>query len=214
MFMLTDKKTDNTVFKNKWSWIIIITMFVLMTIVFILFGELNVSQLNWLVATNGKKWGLLADGTKGFGYNDGAPMIGWEIFVIMIAILVAAIIAMVTLMLCHKMHFSSFSFIIASWAVFFTIITTGLLYPSKDAGFQWQILVRVILIFISYPVVFFPVNWILKMCFINTKYGEAYVDNLLTSEKENAKYMEEVKKTEIKRKEKEVESVELTDKDI
>ncbi len=110
MFMLTDKKTDNTIFKNKWSWIIIICMFVLMTIVFILFGELNVCKLNWLVATNGKEWGVLADGTEGFGINSGAPIIKWQIFVIMIAILVAAIIAMVTLMLCHQMHFSSFSF--------------------------------------------------------------------------------------------------------
>ncbi len=216
--MLREKKTDNTVFKNKWSWIIIITMFIAMLIVFILCGELNVLKLNWLVATNGKKWGEVKqeDGSlaEGFGINPGAPIVGWEIFVIMGAILLAAIIAMIVLMVCHQLHFSSFAFIIASWATFFTIIVSGLLYPAPNASFQWQILVRIIVIFVSYPIVFFPFSWIFKKMFINTKYGEDYVDNLLSAEKENAKYIHEIEKSEIKRKDNEVETVELSDKEI
>ncbi len=206
--------TDNTQFKNKWSWIIIICMLLLMLIVFLVFGEINLSHLNWLVATNGKKWGLLKDGTTGFGVNNGPVMIGWEIFVIMGGILLMAIIAMVVLMLTNRLHFSSFAFIIASWVVFFTIITSGLLYPSASDSFKWQILVRVLLVFVAYPLAFFPFNWIFKKCFINTKYGEAYIDNLISAEKANAQAMKEINEQQKARQTHEVKTVEIESKDI
>lgn len=195
MMQLTSNNNAN---KKYWSWIIILLMFLSMLIVFLFFGEINLSKLNWLVGINGKKWGEVKDENgdfyQGFGKNNSSNEVSPYIFVVMIAILLIAMVIAIVLLLTNKLYFSSFPFIIASWFVFFVIIVSGLLYPNKNDSFQWQILLRVLLIFITFPIIFFPINFIIKKCLINTKFGEKYIKQLIVNENENAKYINEINK--------------------
>lgn len=201
------KNNDVNIYKNYITWIIIACFFILMLAVFLIFGEINLSKLNWFVAENGRKWGLIQydDGKllpvdkqyMGFGVNSGPLMVNGFIFLIMFSILFIGLILNLILVLKSLIKFSSIAFTTSSWVVFFTIIVTGLLYPGKNDNFPWQIVVRIVLVLISYPLFFFPLNFLLKKMFINTKYGEEYVANLLSTEKENAKYINEIEKLHI-----------------
>lgn len=186
-------KKESINYKNYLTWLIIGLMFISFIFIFIYLGEINESKLNWLVATNGKKWGLLKDGSYGFGINDGSILINGFIFLITGGVLIIAILSATILILLEYIKFSSLSFIISSWFIFFSIVITGLIYPNKNE-FPWQIIVRILLVIISYPISFFPFNFIIKKIFINTKYGENYIANLISNERENAKYINEINK--------------------
>ncbi len=191
-----NKKIDISIYKNYLTWIIIAIMFLLCLFVFLFFGEINLSKLNWLVATNGKKWGeIIVDGktSTGFGIYKGAPIVNGYIFLILFGILLISILLTMLLIFLKKIKFSSLAFVVSSFFVFFTIIISGLLY-GDDNKFNWQIIVRIILVLVSYPVVFFPVNFIIKKIFINTIYGEEFISDLIRNEKENAKYINEINK--------------------
>lgn len=204
---------------NKWTFILILLMFLSMMAIFLSIGEINLSGLNWLVATNGKKWGLIkindTETAMGFGVNSGSLMISMWVFLIMVFVLLFFIIINIILFLIKKSEITSFSFLLSSWFIFFAIITSGLLYPAKGNQFQWEILVRLVVILISYPIMFFPINFIIKKFFINTKMGELFMDKLLYQENENAKHINEINKSVIKRKKiLKNETIEISDSEI
>lgn len=162
--------------------IILLLIFVPMVILFLFGGEINLNQQNWLVATWGKEWGLLNDNTYGFGVNPDGPIISWEPFVYSIVVIFATTIIFFVLYKLKKLDLSFYTLIFSSWFVLFIILITGLLYPSPNGEEIWKIFVRIIIIVISFVIVFFPLNSILNSIMARSKNAENYTKKIIDKE--------------------------------
>lgn len=164
-----------------------------MFIVWLLVGEINLVHTNWLVAEFGKKWGMLANGNEGFGVNLQSVMVSWQPFVIAISILVANTLIFITLYKLQLINLNFYPFLLATWAILFAVIVSGLLYPNPEniAGEIWKIVIRLIIVVLSFPLVFFVSNWLLMHFLVRHPVGLKVADEILQQEIKSAEYIKE-----------------------
>ena len=200
-----NKKIDRKI----WSLILIITLclFIPMIFTWIYGGELNFSRNNWLVAMNGKCWGLLKDGTYGYGVSR-FVWCSWEPFIISFCILIFSLIVWMVLTYFKLSKINYFTYIFSTWFLLFIILITGLISYNQS----WTIPVRIITIVISYFLVFIVINALFNRVIINTRFASIIANEIIKSEIECKKYLDDNKISPVDKKEKE--SVEIDDKEI
>ncbi len=183
---------------NKWEVInlVLITLFLLvvpMILDILFFGEANLFGLNYLVAINGKRWGLIekdkngqviAQPHNGFGKSNFIS-VSWEPFVFAIAILILCFIVWLILLKFKKIKINYLTFIISTWVLMFSILLTGLL----PYDYSWTIPVRIIIVVIAYAASFFLLNLLMNKIIVNSKFAEQFAFEIIKEENRNKEYL-------------------------
>lgn len=181
----------------NWSVInlILITLFLLvipMILCILFFGEGNLFGLNFLVALNGKRWGLIEKDKngnaitpyQGWGKSNFVT-VSWEPFVFALGILILCFIVWLILLKFKKIKINYLTFIGSTWVLMFSILATGLL----PYDYSWTIPVRIIIIVLSYAASFFLLNLLMNKIIINSKFAEQFALEIIKEENRNKEYL-------------------------
>ncbi|MGL4952164.1 MAG: hypothetical protein ACRC4L_04235, partial [Mycoplasma sp.] len=130
------------------------------------------------------------NGQMGYGINDGYAIISWEPFVISICIILAATIIFYIFMKLNFIEIQFYSIMFSTWTMFFVILVSGLLYPDKNnyQSEMWKIFVRLILVVISFIIVFFPLNKLILFISLRTGDNLKYVNKIIKEEEESIEF--------------------------
>lgn len=171
--------------------IILLLVVVPMLVLWAYGGEFNESHNNWLVAANGKFWGIGTDGSYGFWKNSGNLVTSYEPYLISVCIFIFANVVYITLAWFRVIKMSSFNFLNGTWLMLFVLIVSGLLYPKNASDTSWIIIVRCIVTILGFAFGWFVSSLILSKVLVNTKLGQEYALLILDEETKAEKYVKE-----------------------
>ena len=167
--------------------IIFLGIFIPILITWLYVGEINLSKNNWLVALNGKMWGLVLNenGDQYWGYGISKVWsISWQPFIIGFAILLFNILAWIILLKFRLTKINFLTHIVSTWMLFYLILITG----SLTYNMSWTIPVRILIIIVGYFIFFIGINYLNNRIILKTSFAANFGNEIIKNEIENQEY--------------------------
>ncbi len=167
--------------------IIFLGIFIPILITWLYVGEINLSKNNWLVALNGKMWGLVLNenGDQYWGYGISKVWsISWQPFIIGFAILLFNILAWIILLKFRLTKINFLTHIVSTWMLFYLILITG----SLTYNMSWTIPVRILIIIVGYFIFFIGINYLNNHIILKTSFAANFGNEIIKNEIENQEY--------------------------
>ena len=167
--------------------IIFLGIFIPILITWLYAGEINLSKNNWLVALNGKMWGLVLNenGDQYWGYGISKVWsISWQPFIIGFAILLFNILAWIILLKFRLTKINFLTHIVSTWMLFYLILITG----SLTYNMSWTIPVRILIIIVGYFIFFIGINYLNNRIILKTSFAANFGNEIIKNEIENQEY--------------------------
>lgn len=167
--------------------IIFLGIFIPILITWLYAGEINLSKNNWLVALNGKMWGLVlnANGDQYWGYGISKVWsISWQPFIIGFAILIFNILVWIILLKFRLTKINFLTHIVSTWMLFYLILITG----SLTYNMSWTIPVRILIIIVGYFIFFIGINYLNNRIILKTSFAVNFGNEIIENEIENQEY--------------------------
>ena len=167
--------------------IIFLGIFIPILITWLYVGEINLSKNNWLVALNGKMWGLVLNenGDQYWGYGISKVWsISWQPFIIGFAILLFNILAWIILLKFRLTKINFLTHIVSTWMLFYLILITG----SLTYNMNWTIPVRILIIIVGYFIFFIGINYLNNRIILKTSFAANFGNEIIKNEIENQEY--------------------------
>ncbi len=195
------QKSPTVARSNGFAKFLFVVLFILlpMLLIWLFLGEINLSTDNMLVPINGKRWGNVnGQDNDGFGYNNtGSIQTSWIIYVAMLAVLGGSLLVFILFTyITPWIKGDTFPFIMSTWFGFFILVVSGLIYI---ANLMWLvIIIRLMLISISFLVGFATFNWITNRWLVRSSNSYALFEAIRKDDAEVKKIKDEVKEIKAK----------------
>ncbi len=193
--MMENNRITNILKSLFWILLIILPIF----LIWILFGEINILGLNWIVSFNGKWYGEnQITGEINFWVWNGENIFN-PLFLLFPFILIPFNILIFFMLYKNKIfQMNQFN----SW---FSFLLTGFIFiiSALIGNEWWHIIIRILVVILTLAILFFALNFITNKIIFNSKNKYNFLSTIIKKEEEEKKYHEELENLKIYKKEKE-----------
>jgi hypothetical protein len=168
-------------------WLVLSTIIVPMGIVWILLGEFNTINLEW-IKSYGRAYPLIIEGIKYKAYWNKSE-INYLIFIITFSIFFINIIIYFIMLQLKYVKIDAITFSLATWSLLFSIILTGAI---KESSSIWIVLARLLISILSFALVFFISTNLTRFIVIRSNKLEIYVEQMNQDTKQYIEQKEKI----------------------
>ncbi len=193
--MMENNKRANILKSLFWILLIILPIF----LIWILFGEINILGLNWIVSFNGRWYGDgeqngILDFYKWDGQNIFNPL-----FLLFPFILIPFNIFIFFIFYKNKI------FEINQFNSWFSFLLTGFVFiiSALIGNEWWHIIIRTFVVILTLAILFFTLNFIINKIIFNSKNKYRFLSMIIKKEDDEKEYHDELENLKIYKKEKE-----------